>query len=328
MDRAYRLKLFFQGVGIRSVVLNPELPVNSRIHAIEAYNSNVYDILIASDENEVLGSRDEAEEDQEAEAETAAQANDKDSKSNKESSRPKKKRKAPKQDKEFGVSRGLDFKQVRAVINLDFPTSSKSYTHRIGRTGRAGQTGMALSFVVPKELYRKHMPTTVETAEHDEKILARVVRQQEKQGKTVKDYAFDKKQTDAFRYRVNDCLRAVTQTAIREARIREVRQALLNSSKLSRYFEENPAELRHLRHDTEARGTRTQNHLKNVPEYLLPKDGKKGLGSEEVGFVPFRKEDKKVRGHRKGGKGKPKVFKVGGRKGDPLKTFKARRKTK
>jgi ATP-dependent RNA helicase DDX56/DBP9 len=92
---------------------------------------------------------------------------------------------------------------------------------------------------------------------------------------------------------------------------------------LHRYFEENPAELSHVRHDGELRTARQQDHLKHVPEYLLPKEGKQGLTSEEIGFVPMRKGDRTSK-FRKGRKS----FKAGGRKGDPLKTFKARRKTK
>lgn len=120
------------------------------------------------------------------------------------------------------------------MINFDLPTSASSYTHRIGRTARAGQTGMALSFVVPKEQYRKHMPTTSTSAENDEKILARITRQQAKKGKELKPYNFSAKQVEAFRYRMNDALRAVTKVAVREARTRELRQELMKSEKLKR----------------------------------------------------------------------------------------------
>jgi ATP-dependent RNA helicase DDX56/DBP9 len=93
---------------------------------------------------------------------------------------------------------------------------------------------MALSFVVPENLYRKHLPTSIKTAEKDEKVLAKITRQQAKQGKEVKPYNFDWKQLDAFRYRMNDALRAVTKVAIREARTRELRQELLKSERLKR----------------------------------------------------------------------------------------------
>jgi len=57
--------------------------------------------------------------------------------------------------------------QLRSSYNLKILHSS------IGRTARAGKTGMALSFVIPKELYRKHKPTSSPTAEHDEDVLAK-----------------------------------------------------------------------------------------------------------------------------------------------------------
>ncbi|RSL68320.1 ATP-dependent RNA helicase DBP9 [Fusarium duplospermum] len=319
IDRCYRLKLFFEQFGIRSCILNSELPLNSRVHVVEEFNRNVYDIIIAADEkNDMLGD-DEAAEGEGDEAKEKATEGDDDAET--ETKRPKKKAKKSKGDKEYGVSRGVDFKKVSAVINFDLPTTASSYTHRIGRTARAGQTGMALSFVVPKDLYRKHVPTSTPTAEKDEKVMAKIIRQQAKRGKEVKPYNFNMEQVDPFRYRMNDALRAVTKVAIREARTRELRQELLKSEKLKRYFEENPTELTHLRHDGELRTARQQAHLKHVPEYLLPKDGKQAL-TKDIGFVAMRK-DRKVKG-RKGGRG----FKVGSRKRDPLKTFKARRKTK
>ncbi|KAM0433279.1 hypothetical protein ACHAPT_004155 [Fusarium lateritium] len=321
IDRCYRLKLFFEQFGIRSCILNSELPLNSRVHVVEEFNRNVYDIIIAADEkNDMLADDDAAEGEGDEAKDDSKKAAEEDDDAEAEAKRPKKKAKKSKGDKEYGVSRGVDFKKVSAVINFDLPTTASSYTHRIGRTARAGQTGMALSFVVPKDLYRKHMPTSTPTAERDEKVMAKIIRQQAKRGKEVKPYNFNMEQVDPFRYRMNDALRAVTKVAIREARTRELRQELLKSEKLKRYFEENPTELTHLRHDGELRTARQQAHLKHVPEYLLPKDGKEAL-TKDIGFVSLRK-DRKVRG--KKGRG----FKVGSRKRDPLKTFKARRKTK
>ncbi|XP_048840541.1 probable ATP-dependent RNA helicase DDX52 [Brienomyrus brachyistius] len=44
------------------------------------------------------------------------------------------------------LARGIDFKGVNLVINYDFPTSAVEYIHRIGRTGRAGHKGKAITF--------------------------------------------------------------------------------------------------------------------------------------------------------------------------------------
>uniref|UniRef100_A0A7N6AHY7 Probable ATP-dependent RNA helicase DDX52 n=1 Tax=Anabas testudineus TaxID=64144 RepID=A0A7N6AHY7_ANATE len=44
------------------------------------------------------------------------------------------------------LARGIDFKGVNLVLNYDFPTSAVEYIHRIGRTGRAGHQGKAVTF--------------------------------------------------------------------------------------------------------------------------------------------------------------------------------------
>lgn len=51
------------------------------------------------------------------------------------------------------AARGLDVERISHVVNYDIPTDTESYVHRIGRTGRAGRTGDAISFVTPRERY-------------------------------------------------------------------------------------------------------------------------------------------------------------------------------
>lgn len=45
------------------------------------------------------------------------------------------------------AARGIDIAQLPAVVNFDLPRSAVGYTHRVGRTGRAGESGIAVSFV-------------------------------------------------------------------------------------------------------------------------------------------------------------------------------------
>ena len=135
---------------------------------------------------------------------------------------------------EYGVSRGIDFIDVACVINFDLPFSSRSYTHRVGRTARAGRTGTSLSFVVPRELWgkKKQNDISLDTAKRDESVFGRIERDQKAKGGEVKEYKFDMKQVEGFRYRMEDGLRAVTKAAVREARIKEIKNEVVNSEKL------------------------------------------------------------------------------------------------
>jgi superfamily II DNA/RNA helicase len=52
------------------------------------------------------------------------------------------------------VARGIDIDDITLVINFDVPHDAEDYVHRIGRTARAGDSGMAITFVSPDEQYR------------------------------------------------------------------------------------------------------------------------------------------------------------------------------
>ncbi len=52
------------------------------------------------------------------------------------------------------AARGLDVDDLEVVFNFDLPNDAEDYTHRIGRTGRAGKQGMAFTFVAGRELYK------------------------------------------------------------------------------------------------------------------------------------------------------------------------------
>ncbi|KAG6333059.1 hypothetical protein ID866_6028 [Astraeus odoratus] len=347
VDRCYRLKLFLEQFSIKSCVLNSELPLNSRYHTVQEFNKGVYDYIIATDESggkAELDSDDEQEDDNEEHAgenqvddvidsqrEPATSSTASSSKKRKripspDPQSPKKKHKSKKsaKDKEYGVTRGIDFVNVACVLNFDLPTSYRAYTHRVGRTARAGHSGMSLSFIVPQSEWGKNKVVgSVESTQKDERIWERVERGEKAKGRKVQEYKFDMMQVEAFRYRMDDALRSVTKSAIKEARIKELKTEILNSEKLKAHFEDNPLDLEYLRHDKPLHPMRVQSHMKHVPKYLLPRvapvAGSEADGSEsKVGFAPFKRKTVRGRGGRHRGdsnRGR------GKRKTDPLKKF-------
>ncbi|KAL4609545.1 putative ATP-dependent RNA helicase DDX56 [Arapaima gigas] len=234
VDRCYRLKLFLEQFSIPACVLNSELPVQSRCHIITQFNQGFYDCIIATDENTVDDPTVTVQ-------------------------KGKKKRNTGKgrgKDKEYGVSRGVDFHNVSNVINFDFPHSVESYIHRVGRTARAGNLGTALSFVSHTELTLLAQVQDALTGDNLDSAL--------------KPYGFKMEEIEGFRYRCQDAMRSVTKQAIKEARLKEIKQELLNSEKLKTYFEDNPRDLQLLRHDKDLHPAVVKPHMKNVPEYLIP----------------------------------------------------------
>ncbi|GAA6010777.1 hypothetical protein JCM10207_005837 [Rhodosporidiobolus poonsookiae] len=347
-DRGYRVKLFLEKYGIKSGVLNAELPFNSRYHAVQEFNHGVFDYLIATDESGLEGHDRDTNEEEEPEASgsglIATQPTEEAEDAPAPESKPSKKRKRKEPSSkpsttEYGVSRGIDFVDVACVINFDLPFSARSYTHRVGRTARAGRTGTSLSFIVPRELWGKQKKNDVslETARYDEKVWARVEKAQKAKGGEVKEYKFDMKQVEGFRYRMEDGLRAVTKAAVREARVKEIKNEVLNSEKLKAHFEDNPRDLAYLRHDKTLHPSRVQSHLKHVPAYLMPRIAAVGASDAAVAAaaaasssgekkdaalsnVPFHKPGRGGRGGARGGRGGARGGRGGGgKRQDPLK---------
>jgi ATP-dependent RNA helicase DeaD len=68
------------------------------------------------------------------------------------------------------AARGLDIKNLSHVVNYDLPASSEAYVHRIGRTGRAGGEGTAITFVEPRE--RRHLHTIEQVTHQSVEVAA------------------------------------------------------------------------------------------------------------------------------------------------------------
>ena len=78
------------------------------------------------------------------------------------------------------AARGLDVEGVTHVFNYDIPRNLEYYVHRIGRTGRAGTSGIAITYATPEDglLLRKLEKSISETiTRYDEKGNVRRVRQ-------------------------------------------------------------------------------------------------------------------------------------------------------
>ncbi|MDD4121876.1 MAG: DEAD/DEAH box helicase, partial [Eubacteriales bacterium] len=52
------------------------------------------------------------------------------------------------------AARGIDVNNIEAVFNYDIPNDEEYYVHRIGRTGRAGKTGVSYSFIFGRDIYK------------------------------------------------------------------------------------------------------------------------------------------------------------------------------
>lgn len=77
------------------------------------------------------------------------------------------------------LSRGIDIPNVNVVINFDFPKTAETYLHRIGRSGRFGHLGLAISMITDDDIpnfyaIQKDLDTEIEAMpqEIDRKLYA------------------------------------------------------------------------------------------------------------------------------------------------------------
>lgn len=89
------------------------------------------------------------------------------------------------------AARGIDIEHITHVINYDIPQDPESYVHRIGRTGRAGKRGVAITFIEPREfrqlkliekivktrILRKQLPTITDIMERRRDLIKNQVLQ-------------------------------------------------------------------------------------------------------------------------------------------------------
>ncbi|XP_027366268.1 DEAD-box ATP-dependent RNA helicase 16 isoform X2 [Abrus precatorius] len=282
IDASFRLKLFLEKFGVRSAVLNPELPQNSRLHIIEEFNAGLFDYLIATDVSQSM-EKDEAP------------------KESNVGSRKSRKHAKTKIDSEFGVVRGIDFKNVFTVINFEMPQSVAGYVHRIGRTGRAYNSGASISLVSADE-----MDTL-------EEIRSFVGDDENKGSNSIAEFPLlTKNAVESLRYRAEDVGKSVTKIAVRESRAQDLRNEILNSERLKAHFETNPRDLDLLKHDKVLSKNTPPSHLRDVPEYLLDKTTKEARAMVKLARDAMGNNNRRRGSKRKMRKG-----------GDPLKAVSA-----
>nr|WCZ58633.1 ATP-dependent RNA helicase [Seculamonas ecuadoriensis] len=237
-DSLYRLRLFLERLGVKAAVLNAELPANTRYNIVKQFNRGLFNTLLATDEfclEDAL-------------------------RTNKEADRKKKKKESKKRDgkdKDYGVSRGIDFQDIHTVVNFDVPPNTHSYVHRIGRTSRAGKDGVAVTLIDPhKEAAAMHS-------------IANEMR--DIHGAEIVPFPVNMSDVQRFKYRAMAVLRSVTKTAVTGARAAELKLEMLNSKKLKEHFDENPSDLVALKHDSSLAPHKIQSAFTSIPEYLAPK---------------------------------------------------------
>ncbi|CAK8572461.1 unnamed protein product [Lathyrus sativus] len=245
IDTSFRLRLFLEKFGIKSAVLNAELPQNSRLHILEEFNAGLFDYLIAADISQST-EKDEAP------------------KENVVGSRKSRKHAKLKLDSEFGVVRGIDFKNVYTVINFEMPRSVAGYVHRIGRTGRAYSSGASITLVSSDEM------------DTFEEVRSFVGDDENNVGSPlIAEFPLlTKNAVESLRYRAEDVAKSVTKIAVRESRAQDLRNEILNSEKLKSHFETNPRDLALLKHDKVLSKNAPPPHLRDVPDYLIDKTTK------------------------------------------------------
>ncbi|RCN35378.1 DEAD/DEAH box helicase [Ancylostoma caninum] len=274
-NRCYLTSLVLRAFGLKSCILNSSMPANSRFHVINQYNNGACDIVIASDAIDAFGS---------------------------DAVQPKE---PARRDKEAGVSRGIDFHQVGNVVNLDFPTSTDNYIHRVGRTARGRNKGTALSFCTPAE--RPYLDAV------QEDINTQMGR------KVIIPYEIRIKELDSFLLRVKEVLSKCGKSVIKAARIQEIKLEIMRSAKLQSFFANNPREKTLM--ETTTRPTTVAVHttaIADVPDYMVPKS-LRGINFS----VGSKKKVKPGQRHRRKLQGKSTNQKIYNRKkNDPLTNFK------
>jgi ATP-dependent RNA helicase DDX56/DBP9 len=262
VNSATKLQIFLDLFKIPCAILNSEVPENSRNHIVRQFNEGKFKHLIATDESLRLDDIAKRKADLESsgkqkELEQEAQGVGKKRKRSASvvSTEPaiagdrglggppvKRMRLQDKinalhekeqQAGEYGMHRGIDFKNVGWVINFDTCDDASTYTHRIGRTGRGAKHGNALSLF--------------NTAQQED-LLEYIQQDQAARGKELKEYPVPAAHWEKLRVRTQDVLECIKRSDIKAARIASLAREVVNSEQLQAHFKDSPEDLKRLNH--------------------------------------------------------------------------------
>ncbi|KAL0233724.1 hypothetical protein PCE1_002231 [Barthelona sp. PCE] len=204
-------------------------------------------------------------------------------------------------DKVF--ERGIDFQNASVVLNFELPKKLSTFSHRVGRAGRAGTLGMNISFMLPEN------------------------------ERTYDDFEindFDYEKIGGIDYSVYDVLRRCTKKAVDDYNRRLISQEMKNSElirSISYGIQDNEDSVmkKELRLNVNHRLIQREKAMKDLPEYLLRKDVNNELAmasSSVLRAVRQSLEQKKQLRKRK----KNHQKKRKGNRNDPLRRTKGRRR--
>ena len=148
----------------------------------------------------------------------------------------------------------------------------------------SGATGVAITFFGPSDEEAYHVllkgyadAAAVAKAKEEDDDEEEDEREEEDVDEFLKPFErLPKEAAEALRYRAEDTLRSISKSAVKDARLRELRVELLNSERLASHFEENPDDLNLLRHDSSiSKRDDANKHLSHLPAYLRNASKKK-----------------------------------------------------
>merc|ERR1712154_389468 len=177
---------------------------------------------------------------------------------------------------------GVDFREVGADINFSAPFTLKKYIHRVGRTARAGNYGVAISLVTPREM-KKFQSVLYQRVSEDADDGTR--------SGIIQKLPLSIYDLDSFRYRCDSVRCSITQHLVKQARLNELRMEILNSKRLQSHFKERKREFELLRHDKMLQSAEmVKPHLSHIPSYMLtnndlgnkPKNGMRSKYSNSI----------------------------------------------